>query len=104
MLRQLIVPLIFGGFVAICSCEPVNRKHLPRASLSGTIECANDEGGTSKCAGIDETTNVSAENREDRTRTVREVKPRSMDGYEDGAESAEGEGFHVDLLKPVIIY
>ncbi|XP_032663246.1 uncharacterized protein LOC116840533 [Odontomachus brunneus] len=92
MLRQLIVPLILGGFVAICSCEPVNRKHLPRASLLGTIECANDEGGTSKCAGINETTSVSTENHEDRTRTVREVEPRSMDDYENYDEPAEVTG------------
>ncbi|XP_025161848.1 uncharacterized protein LOC112590199 [Harpegnathos saltator] len=79
MLRQLIVPLILGGLIASCLCEPVDRRYQLRAASSRSIECVHDEGDRASggCAETDRETT------EDRTRTVRTTARRSLSDIED---------------------
>ncbi|EFN64641.1 hypothetical protein EAG_08284 [Camponotus floridanus] len=70
MLWRLLGFLILGGFIAICSCEPVNRKLLPKSSE--IIECIDDD--TNTC-GTNETVKAfdSTSDRKNQTRTSREL-------------------------------
>lgn len=76
MLWQLFGVLILGGFIAICSCEPVNRKLLQKAS--GTIECVDDENNT---CGTNEAVEISSSDRKNQIRTSREltISPNFLD-------------------------
>lgn len=65
MLRRLFAFLILGGFIAFCSCEPVNRKHLREADEK-SIECAENEGDKSSCE-TNKTIDVLSSNQEDQT-------------------------------------
>ncbi|GAB1865648.1 hypothetical protein CAJAP_06727 [Camponotus japonicus] len=87
MLWRLLGFLILGGFIAICSCEPVNRKLLPKASE--IIECIDDD--TNTC-GTNETVKTfdSTSDRENQTRTSREFTFRQefLDGNNEAEVSA----------------
>src|SRR5580765_1175703 len=74
MLWRLFGFLILGGFIAICSCEPVNRKLLLKAS--GTIECIDDENNT---CGTNEAVKTFSSDRENQTRTSRELGQNFLD-------------------------
>jgi len=47
MLRRIFAFLILGGLVAVCSCEPVNRKF--RSENAGIINCTDDMDNVSSC-------------------------------------------------------
>ncbi|CAL1685957.1 unnamed protein product [Lasius platythorax] len=74
MLWRLFGFLILGGFIAICSCEPVNRKLLLKAS--GTIECIDDENNTCR---TNEAVKTFSSDRENQIRTSRELGQNFLD-------------------------
>lgn len=86
MLWRLLVFFILGGFIAICSCEPVKRKLLPKALE--IIECIDNE--TNMC-GTNETVKTSdlTSDRENQTRTSREFTFREE--FLDDNNEIEGE-------------
>lgn len=94
MLWRLLGFLILGGFIAICSCEPVNRQLLPKASE--IIECIDDD--TNTC-GTNETVKTfdSTSDRENQTRTSREFTFRQE--FLDDNNEAEGKKIILVLNK-----
>ncbi|XP_020284569.1 uncharacterized protein LOC109855119 [Pseudomyrmex gracilis] len=84
MLWRLFVCLILGGFIASCSCEPVNRKLLQTSDVD---ECAGNEGDISTC-NINRTAIASSSNRRDQTRIGR--KKHFTDNEEISEVSARG--------------
>lgn len=84
MLWQLFVVLILGGFIAICSCEPVNRKHLLKAV--GTNECVNNEGDISICR-TNESVNTPSPNSETQMQSSRKFRKILPDDVNDENES-----------------
>lgn len=98
MLRRLFAFLILGGLIAICSCEPVNRKHLPIASE--TIECADNEDDGSACGQTNETIDASLQNHEDQPPTDRKVRQKSLDDD----MTNQGKIFCSDLLNFIKLF
>lgn len=84
MLWRLLGFLILGGVIAICSCEPVNRK----PKTSAIIECIDDD---ANMCGTNETlkTSDSTFDRKNQTRTSREFTFRQE--FLDDNKEAEGE-------------
>lgn len=76
MLWRLFAFLILGGLIAICSCEPVNRKDLLKSLAK--IECADDDDG-SACGETNRTDDDSSQNTEVRTYTSRRARQKLDD-------------------------
>ncbi|XP_029669807.1 uncharacterized protein LOC115239433 [Formica exsecta] len=74
MLWRLFGFLILGVFIAICSCEPVNRKLLLKTSE--IIECIDN--GNNTC-GTNETFKTSSSDRENETQISRDIRQKSLD-------------------------
>jgi hypothetical protein len=94
MLRRIFAFLILGGLVAVCSCEPVNRKFLPENA--GIIGCADDVDNASACGSagaIDTSASILPEPREKQTPSGRKLEWTFLDG-DDAA--TKGEGFRSD--------
>ncbi|XP_072765063.1 uncharacterized protein [Anoplolepis gracilipes] len=68
MLWRLLGFFILGGFIAICGCEPLNRKLLQKTSE--TIECIDHE---NKTCDTNEAVKTSTSDRKNQTRTSREI-------------------------------
>lgn len=80
MLWRLFAVLILGDFIAICSCEPVNRKSLLKAS--GAIQCTGNEGDVSTCR-TNESVDTLSPNSENQTRSSRKGRQKFLDDVED---------------------
>lgn len=97
MLRRLFAFLVLGGLVAICFCEPVNRKPLQRASDG----CDDDgKGGEFACGNADaaDVALPIRENTETRTKGRRE-EGRQEHVDEKARVTDEGKkGSRIDLL------
>lgn len=74
MLWRLFGFLILGVLIAICSCEPVNRKLLLKTSE--IIECIDN--GNNTC-GTNETFKTSSSDRENETQISRDIRQKSLD-------------------------
>jgi len=87
MLRRIFAFLILGGLVAVCSCEPVNRKFLPETAR--IIGCTDD---ADNACGIVRAIDISApELRERQTPTGRKLGRAFLEN--DGGDVAKGEEF-----------
>jgi len=87
MLWRLFAVLILGGFIAIFSCEPVNRKHLLKDSE--TIKCAGNEGDISIYR-TNESVNILLPNSENQTRSNMKVRQK----LDDVNDMGEGKNFY----------
>lgn len=87
MLRRLFVFLILGGLIALCSCDPVNRKLLQKAPR--TIQCNDDEDDNTSMCGTTETTDVSLSDHEEQTRISRKLEQRFMDDEDEAVDEGE---------------
>ncbi|KYQ59798.1 hypothetical protein ALC60_01183 [Trachymyrmex zeteki] len=111
MLWRLFAVLVLGGFIAIYSCEPVNRKHLLKAS--GTIECASNEGDISKCK-TNEPADTSSPNSKNQTQSNRKARQKLPDNINDVGEVSarkkdkKGKGriifYMLAALKAALVY
>ncbi|XP_011703625.1 PREDICTED: uncharacterized protein LOC105459369 [Wasmannia auropunctata] len=109
--RLFAVLAVLGGFIAICSCEPVNRKHLLKASR--TIECAGNEGDISMCR-TNESADTPSSNSENQTRSSRKVEQKLVDDVNDVGEvsarkrNKKGGGriifYMIAALKAALVY
>ncbi|TGZ33742.1 uncharacterized protein [Temnothorax longispinosus] len=78
MLWRLFAVLVLGGFIAICSCEPVNRK----LKAVESNECASNEGDISTCR----TNEAAAPSSNSETQMRSSRKARFLDDVDDGNE------------------
>ncbi|XP_070165300.1 uncharacterized protein [Polyergus mexicanus] len=107
MLWRLLGFLILGALIAICSCEPVNKKLLLKTS--GIIECIDNESST---CGTNETFKTSSSDRENETQISRDIRRKSLDDNnvaEVSARKKNKKGNRVLLysfaaMKAVLIY
>ncbi|XP_039310986.1 uncharacterized protein LOC113004090 [Solenopsis invicta] len=83
MLWRLFALLVLGGVIAICFCEPVNRKNLLKPSE--TIECVGNEGDNSRCR-TNKLAVTPSPNGENQTQSSRKARQKLLDDINDVGE------------------
>jgi len=90
MLRRIFAFLILGGLVAVCSCEPVNRKF--RSENAGIIGCTDDTDNVSSCGTarvIDTSASILPESRKKQSPTGRKLGRTFLEDDDDAATKGE---------------